>query len=98
MQKNKIKTLDEALQKIEELSAGIFMIAELLNMDVPKGTDDSDLISEIAAVIEEKQQTEQNRIAAQKAREKEFFSDDDSEYLSTKKNITTGIAGFKCQK
>lgn len=93
MQKNKIKTLDEALQKIEELSAGIFMIAELLNMSIPKGTDDSDLISEIAALIEEKQQAEQNRIAAQKAREKEFFADDDSEYLSTKKNITTGIAG-----
>lgn len=93
MQKNKIKTLDEALQKIEELSAGIFMIAELLNMSIPKWTDDSDLISSIAALIEEKQQAEQNRIAAQKAREKEFFADDDSEYLSTKKNITTGIAG-----
>ena len=93
MQKRKIKTLDEALQKIEELSAGIFMIAELLNMEVLKGTDDSDLISEIAAHIEEKQQAEQNRIAVQKARQAELFGYIDSEYLQTKNNITTGIAG-----
>lgn len=93
MQKRKIKTLDEALQKIEELSAGIFMIAELLNIEVLKGTDDSDLISEIAAHIEEKQQAEQNRIAVQKARQAELFGSIDSEYLQTKNNITTGIAG-----
>ncbi|MCM1296121.1 MAG: hypothetical protein NC311_11320 [Muribaculaceae bacterium] len=93
MQRNKIKTLDEALQKIEELSAGVLMIAELLNMDVPKGTDDSDLISQIAAIIEEKQQAEQNRIAAQKAREREMFSQDDSEYQTIKNNLNTGIAG-----
>ena len=93
MQKRKIKTLDEALQKIEELSAGIFMIAELLNMEVLKGTDDSDLISEIAAHIEEKQQAEQNRIAVQKARQAELFGSIDSEYSQTKNNITTGIAG-----
>lgn len=93
MHKRKIKTLDEALQVIDELSAGVFMIAELLNIDVPKDTDESDLISAIAAHIEEKQQAEQNKIAAQKAREKEFFSSFDSEYLNTKKNITTGIAG-----
>jgi len=93
MRKQKIKTLDEALQRIEELSAGILMIAELLNMDVPKETDDSDLISEIAALIEEKQQAEQNRLNAQKARELETYSQDDSEYKAVKNNLKTGIAG-----
>ena len=93
MQKQKFKTLDEALQKIEELSSGVLMIAELLNIEVPKDADESDLISEIAALIEEKQQAEQNRIAAQKAREKEIFAYIDTEYLNTKKNIKTGIAG-----
>ena len=93
MQKQKFKTLDEALQKIEELSSGVLMIAELLNIEVPKDADESDLISEIAALIEEKQQAEQNRIAAQKAREKEIFASIDTEYLNTKKNIKTGIAG-----
>lgn len=93
MRKQKIKTLDEALQRIEELSAGILMIAELLNMDVPKETDDSDLISEIAALIEEKQQAEQNRLNAQKARELETYSQDDSEYKTVKNNLKTGIAG-----
>lgn len=54
--------LREKKQELEELSSGVLMIAELLGIDVPRGEKTPDLISTIAATIEEQQE------AAEKAR------------------------------
>ena len=56
MQKKTIsqnEQIDNLTQKIDELSAGVLMLAELLGISVPLGYDDRDLISEIAVKIEQ---------------------------------------------
>lgn len=45
--------LREKKQELDELSAGVLMIAEVIGLDVPKGTTANDIISEIAAALDE---------------------------------------------
>lgn len=45
--------LKEKKQELDELSAGVLMIAEIIGLDVPKGTTTNDIISEIAAALDE---------------------------------------------
>lgn len=44
--------LREKKQELDELSAGVLMIAEIIGLDVPKGTTANDIISEIAAALD----------------------------------------------
>ena len=46
-------------QELDELSAGVLMIAEIIGLDVPKGTTANDIISEIAAALDENDEQEE---------------------------------------
>lgn len=46
-------------QELDELSAGVLMIAEIIGLDVPKGTTANDIISEIAAALDESDEQEE---------------------------------------
>lgn len=54
--KNLQRDLRNKKQEFEELFSGVLMIAELLGIDVFKGEKSADLISVIAATIEELQE------------------------------------------
>lgn len=51
--KNLQTNLNSLRQKFNELSAGVLMIAEILNLDIEKDAKTRDIISEIAAFLEE---------------------------------------------
>lgn len=51
--KNLQTNLNSLRQKLDELSAGVLMIAEILNLDIEKDAKTRDIISEIAAFLEE---------------------------------------------
>lgn len=51
--------LREKKQELDELSAGVLMIAEIIGLDVPKGTTANDIISEIAAALDENDEQEE---------------------------------------
>lgn len=51
--KNLQTNLNSLRQKFDELSAGVLMIAEILNLDIEKDAKTRDIISEIAAFLEE---------------------------------------------
>ena len=51
--KNLQTNLISLRQKFDELSAGVLMIAEILNLDIEKDAKTRDIISEIAAFLEE---------------------------------------------
>lgn len=43
-------------QKFDEISAGVLMIAEIMGLEVPKHANANEMISQIAAIIEEQRQ------------------------------------------
>ena len=51
--KNLQTKLNSLRQNFDELSAGVLMIAEILNLDIEKDAKTRDIISEIAAFLEE---------------------------------------------
>ena len=51
--------LREKKQELDELSAGVLMIAEIIGLDIPKGTTANDIISEIAAALDENDEQEE---------------------------------------
>lgn len=51
--------LREKKQELDELSAGVLMIAEIIGLDVPKETTANDIISEIAAALDESDEQEE---------------------------------------
>lgn len=51
--KNLQTNLNSLRQKFDELSAGVLMIAEILNLDIEKDAKTRDIISEIASFLEE---------------------------------------------
>ena len=54
---------DKLVQENEEMSAGILMLAEITGIEVPKGTDNRDLVSEIAVAIENLQAVKSEMVA-----------------------------------
>lgn len=57
--KNLQTNLNSLRQKFDELSAGVLMIAEILNLDIEKDAKTRDIISEIAAFLDENVSTKE---------------------------------------